>query len=371
MSEANASVTIAVETPQPSISACYAIPTNINPGEASTIYYTAANATGISVNPSVPGVSVGGSSFVVTPQTSTTYTITVTGPAGTSSSSCAVNVTVGPGGGGVTPPRIVRFTASPTQIVMGEASTLVWQVENADTVTITGLSGNLPLSGQQDVHPTQDTTYTLTATKNGQTATATATVSVTAGAKITSFTANPPTSPAPGSAVVLTCTAQNATSVSIAGAGPLVNGTVTVTPTVDTTYTCTAIGTRSQDQKTLTVKVTPNDPCKGPNPPPSCTPNTGIPPTVVIAGGPVMETLVRTVTLDASQSVSPSGYTPLKYLWTAREGRAAIANSTSATPIVYLGNLYGDYFFDVTVTDSRGNVSTGTIDIRLVVTRIP
>ncbi len=85
----------------------------------------------------------------------------------------------------------------------------------------------------------------------------------------------------------------------------------------------------------------------------------------------MFETVVRNVTLDASQSVSPAGFTPLKYLWTAREGRAAIANATSATPMVYLGNLYGDYFFDVTVTDARGNVATGSVDVRLVVTRIP
>ena len=69
--------------------------------------------------------------------------------------------------------------------------------------------------------------------------------------------------------------------------------------------------------------------------------------------------------------VSPGGFAPLKYFWTSREGRAAISGANTPTPIVYLGNLYGDYFFDVTVTDSRGNVSTGTIDVRLVVTRIP
>ena len=56
--------------------------------------------------------------------------------------------------------------------------------------------------------------------------------------------------------MVLTCSAQNATSVTIAGAGPLTNGSTVVNPHVDTTYTCTAVGTRSQDTKTLTVKVT-------------------------------------------------------------------------------------------------------------------
>jgi hypothetical protein len=91
----------------------------------------------------------------------------------------------------------------------------------------------------------------------------------------------------------------------------------------------------------------------------------------VIVGGPVLETVVRTVRLDASQSSSPAGFTPLTYSWTAREGRAAIDNPSSPTPTVYLGNLYGDYFFDLTVTDARGNTATSTIDVKLVVTRVP
>ena len=34
-------------------------------------------------------------------------------------------------------------------------------------------------------------------------------------------------------------------------------------------------------------------------------------------------------------------------------------------------NLYGDYIFDLTVTDAKGNVSTGTVTVRLAVTRVP
>jgi hypothetical protein len=357
-SEENATATVVVEIAQTRVFGCSATPTNIAAGEAATISFSTENATGISVSPSVPSVPVGGGSFVVTPTTTTTYTITVTG-AGNQTSSCAVTVTVSDQQAA---PRIVRFTAAPTQVVSGESSTLVWQVENADTVTISPTVGDVPLSGTQDVTPTADTTYTLTATNAAGTTTATASVSVTGGAQITSFTANPPTSPAPGSTVVLTCLAENATSVTVAGAGPLVNGSVVVRPTVDTTYTCTAVGTRSQDTRTLTVTVTqPEEP-----PPPA-----GPPPTVVIAGAPVIESVVRTVVLDASQSFSPAGFGPLRYLWTSRDGRGGIANATSPTPTVYLGNLFGEYFFDVTVTDARGNVSVGSITVKLVVTRIP
>ncbi len=359
ISEENATATVVVQIPQTTIAGCMATPTNINAGEAATINFQTTNATGVTVTPNVPGVGTSGS-FVVTPTTTTTYTITAMGN-GNQTVSCTVAVAVNPPNAG--PPRIIRFTASPDSIVAGEKSALAWQVENADTVTITSL-GTVQLTGTQDVTPAQTTTYTLTATNKQSSATATVTVTVTGGAKITSFTANPPTSPSPGQNVVLSCQTTNATSVTIAGAGPLAgNGTVVVNPQVDTTYTCTAVGVRSTDTRTLLVRVT-----QPPPPPPG---PMGPPPSVVIAGGPVLETVVRTVTLDASQSFSPAGFTPLKYFWTSREGRAAIANGTTATPVVYLGELFGDYFFDVTVTDARGNVATGTIDIRLVVTRIP
>lgn len=358
ISEANATATVVVNTLPTSFTSCYATPTNINLGEAATVYFQTTNATSVTVTPPVPGIGLGGS-FVVSPTATTTYTLLASGPGGTSTCAVTVSVNVGPTG----PPRIIKFTAVPDSIIAGEKSTLLWNVENADTVSITSL-GTVQLTGTQDVTPIQTTTYTLTATNKASSATAQATITVGQPARIISFTATPPVSPTPGANVKLTCLAENATSVTIAGAGPVAtDGTVIVTPLVDTTYTCTAVGVRSQDTKTIIVRVT--------QPPPPPPPPSGPPPTVVIKGGPVMETLVRTVQLDASASFSPSNYGPLKYYWTSRESRAAIANGNTATPIVYLGNLYGDYFFDVTVTDARGNVATGTIDVRLVVTRIP
>ncbi len=362
VSEENATATVVVQLPATTIAGCTATPTNINAGEAATINFSTTNATSVTVTPTVPGVGNTGS-FVVNPTATTSYTITAMG-AGSQTVACTVTVSVNPAV--VTPPRIIRFAATPDTVPTGTKSTLAWQVENADTVSITTL-GTVQLTGTRDVTPAQTTTYTLTATNKQGSSTATATVTVTqpvAAVSINSFTANPPVSAGPGMNVVLTCLAANATSVTIAGAGPLAgNGSVVVNPQVDTTYTCTAVAGSSQDSKSLLVKVTqPVGPGPGPQ---------GPPPTVLIAGGPVFETVVRNVTLDASQSFSPAGFAPLKYLWTAREGRSAIANATSATPMVYLGNLYGSYFFDVTVTDARGNVATGSVEVRLVVTRIP
>ncbi len=360
VNEENATVTVVVNLPQTRVFGCFATPTNINSGEAATINYQTENATNVTVSPPVSGNIGTSGSFVVNPTQSTQYTITATG-AGNQTSVCTVSVTVNTTP--AAPPRIIRFTATPASIVSGQHSTLNWQVENADTVTIDNGVGTVALTGSQDVAPTQTTTYTLTATSRTGTSTAQVTVNVTQGVQITTFTANPPTSPAPGTNVTLTCLANNATSVTIAGAGALSpNGTVVVQPTVDTTYTCTAVGQGgTQDTRTLTVKVTQ----------PGGGGGGGTPPVVVITGGPLIETVVRPNRLDASQSTSPAGATPLKYFWTSRNGRAAIDDPTSPTPMVYLGNLYGDYIFDLTVTDAKGNVSTGTVTVRLAVTRVP
>jgi hypothetical protein len=353
--EDNATATVVVSQPQVQITSCSATPTNIMAGESSTLSYQTANASQVSIS-GIGNVSNSGS-VTVSPTATTTYTVTAAGQGtGTTSATCQVTVTVTPG----SLPRIDKFTGAPLSILAGQTSTLLWQVENATTVTISTL-GNEPLTGTQDVKPQQTTTYTLTASNGVGSVTATVTINVQTGAKISSFTANPSTSPSPGSPVTLTCLATNATSVTVAGAGALdSNGSVVVKPTVDTTYTCTAVGANgSSDTASLTVNVTPT------------TPPGGQPPVVVIQGGPVIETNVRDLGLNAAQSSSPAGNNPLTYLWTSRNTTAAISDPTSPTPIVHLGQLFGDYFFDVTVTDSKGNKSTGTIDVKLVVTRVP
>ena len=276
--EDNATATVVVTQAQVQITACSATPTNIMAGETSTISYQTVNASQVSITG--VGTVANSGSITVTPTMTTTYVVTATGEGtGSTSATCQVTVTVTPG----SLPRIDKFTGAPLSIVSGQTSTLLWQVENATTVSISTL-GNEPLTGTQDVKPQQTTTYTLTASNSVGSVTATVTINVQAGVKISSFTANPSTSPSPGSPVTLTCLATNATSVTVAGAGALnSSGSVTVNPTVDTTYTCTAVGAGgSTDTASLTVKVTP-----------TTTPPTGQPPIVVIQGGPVIETVVR------------------------------------------------------------------------------
>lgn len=58
------------------------------------------------------------------------------------------------------------FTVEPSSITAGQSATLRWAVENADSVSISGL-GTVQASGSRSVSPASTTTYELTATGPG------------------------------------------------------------------------------------------------------------------------------------------------------------------------------------------------------------
>ncbi len=361
-----ATVTVTVQQPAPKLAVCTAVPMTINQGESANIVYNTLNADTVTITPGFGNVAPNGQ-VTVSPSSSTTYTITATNQFG--SDTCTVAIQVTPGSA----PRIVRFSAGPLSIPAGGTSTLVWQVENATTVSIAPTVGTVALVGTQDVKPPQTTTYTLTATNNFGTVTASATVTVTippppVNPTITSFTANPPTSPSPGSPVVLTCLAQNATKVTVSGVGDVnVNGSITVNPQTTTTYVCVATNSAgAQASANLTVPVTAAGGGGGTGPVITVTSTTAnCTPGVITGGTATCQTVVRFVDLNLS-GTSPSGNTPLTYLVTSRNNQALVINPTSASTSVQLGVLKGDYLFDVTVTDSKGNKTTITIDVQYV-----
>ena len=357
--EANATTTVMVEIPEVRVVSCFASPASIFRGESSTISYLTENARSVTIEPGIGTVQPSGS-VVVSPTTTTAYRVIAVGTDGVSQSVCNANVTVSDRAG---LPRIVRFTADPTLIGEGESSVLNWTTEGATQVSITAL-GDVDAAGSRSVSPRSTTTYTLTASNPTGTVTAVATVTVIGAARITSFTANPPVSPRPGAGVILTCLAENATQIDIQpNNGQNITAQTQVFPTVDTTYTCTATGPRSRDTKTVFVKVTPLPPDPGIG--------DGQEPVIKIAGGPIIETVVRHNQLDASQSVSPSGDTPLTYSWSVRNGRAAILSPNSAVTVVQLNQAIGDYVFDLTVTDSKGRRTTQSVTVRLVKQPLP
>jgi hypothetical protein len=340
-----ATVTVAGSSTQ--VTFCYATPSNIILGESATLVWQTVNANSVTISPAIGSEAANGN-FVVTPTASTNYTIVANGPNG-ASNSCAVSVTVTNG----QVPRIIQFSASPQNITAGQSSTLLWVVENATSVSIDNGLGNVSEGGTQVVSPTATTTYRLTATNPAGNVTSQATVNVSAAVSITSFTATPNPSPSPGAAVVLNCQAANAASITLNGA--ITNGnsaTMTVNPQATTAYTCIATGANGQTvQQSLTVTVPGGNGGGNSNP------------TIVIKGGNVITTNQRNITLDASASFSPSGNTPLTFVWTSLNDRAIITNAGSAVAQVQVGLIPGQYLFQLTVIDSKGNSATAIVTV--------
>lgn len=163
------------------------------------------------------------------------------------------------GDGNQAPPQILSFEASPTTINPGGSSTLSWQTSNADSVTINQGVGTVSGSGSTSVSPTQQTTYTLTASNDNGSVTAQVTVSIGALPLpvINSFAANPATIEE-GSSASLSWSVSNADTLSINQGIGNVNGptgSTTVTPDESTTYQLTATNAAGSVTDTVTVTV--------------------------------------------------------------------------------------------------------------------
>jgi hypothetical protein len=248
----NQAVTVTVggtTTGTPQILRFEANPLSITPGGSSTLSWATTGATTVSIS-GVGNVNPNGSTTVQPTQT-TTYTLTATSADG-KSVTAPITVTVA----AANIPQIVTFVATPQTISAGQSTKLCWQVNGATSIAIApGVGSNLNANDCATVSPTVTTTYTLTATN--ATGSIQGNVTVNVGAvQILSFTATPPNSNAAGAPVVLSWTTANATSVVLIGGdiGPQtlpVNGTFTINPISNQTYTLTAYGPGGQ-----TVSVT-------------------------------------------------------------------------------------------------------------------
>ncbi len=87
---------------------------------------------------------------------------------------------------------INSFTAEPSSIERGQASTLSWSISNATDMTISGGVGAVQSQGQRQVFPTSTTTYTLTANGPGGSDSRTVTVTVSTAPPPPPPTAAPP-----------------------------------------------------------------------------------------------------------------------------------------------------------------------------------
>lgn len=194
--------------------------------------------------PSVPitGMNSAKASFTAADGQTYIFRVTVTDTGGLKSTARTTVTTI------KTPEiRIVQFSATPDVVTAGQSATLQWNVENADTVTISPQVGTVRSAGTATVAPGQTTQYTLTARANGRETTANVTIRVNplgpSNPEVIRFEAAPSTIQ-PGQSATLSWTTQGAQSVRIAGVGenlPL-NGSRVVSPTSTTTYTLVAVG---------------------------------------------------------------------------------------------------------------------------------
>jgi hypothetical protein len=235
----------------------------------------------------------------------------------------------------------VRFEATPSRVSEGQQTTLVWNMENATTVNITGI-GNVSASGSSSVQVNENTTYTLTASNEGGEVTATAVVTVASqGVRIINFTIDPPVVANPGDPATLRWETQNATKVTISGVGEVeASGSIVVNPVTVTTYNLLASDGFSQVQAVVIAKVE----------------NANHSP-IAIADAPfwfVSDKTTGSGQIDGSRSSDPDG-DPITYEWRSiGEKNARIVSQNSQSPTVEFLDGWGRYHFELVVVDDKG-----------------
>jgi len=238
-------------------------------------------------------------------------------------------------------PAITSFTANPTTILTGGTAGLTGVFANGNGTIMPG--GMTATSGKTiSVSPSASTTYTLTVTNSaGISVTQTATITVTpaspAAPTITSFTANPTTITAGGSA--------NLTGVFSGGTGMITPGNiaatsgsaVSVTPSATTTYTLTVTNSAGVAlTQTATVTVTT---ASAPSAPTGLTATAGD----------------ATVSLSWTASAGATSYNVYRGTTSGGEGATPIATGISGTTYTDTTVSNGTpYYYKVAAVNTAG-----------------
>ncbi len=153
--------------------------------------------------------------------------------------------------------RILRYQANPTTIRPGQTSTIVWQVINADEVTITGIGRVDANGGSSTVAPVDTTQYRITAKNRVGEVNETLSITVERpDARVLACSAQPMNITAGESSTIFYAT-QGADTVTITGLGTVEpSGSRVVTPTQTTTYTVTAANRFGQSTCNVRIQVT-------------------------------------------------------------------------------------------------------------------
>jgi len=267
---ATASATLMVN-PLPTVTFT-AAPQSIAPGQSATLTWSSTHATAcVASNGWNGNLAVSGASTVApTALGTTTYVITCTGVGGTASSSVSVNVVI--------PLPSMNMTVNPTQITVGQSSTVTWSSSYATSCTATGAwSGTMPTSGTQTVTPATPGPNIFYLSCGGAGGTRDDSVTVTVAAA-------PPPSPTPtvalsasattisvGQTVQLAWSSTNATSCSASGdwSGSLsTSGSLALTPTTigSDKYSLSCTGQGGTATESVTITAAASTPAPTPTP---------------------------------------------------------------------------------------------------------
>ena len=248
-------------TPPPSvpvISSFTATPSSIIVGGSSTLAWTVAGATSLSISQGVGAVT--GSSVSVSPIATTTYTLTASNSAGTVTASTTVTVS-----SATVPVATVTVILASSTLYAGQTTQATATVRDADGNILVGRIVTWSSTPSAGVDQTGLVTAgypgvpLITATCEGRTGSAALTVlAITVAPMISSFTATPSTITSGGSST-MTWSVTGATSLSInQGVGAVTGTNASVSPTTTTTYTLTA--TNSAGTVTANTTVTVSNP---------------------------------------------------------------------------------------------------------------
>jgi hypothetical protein len=184
----SATVSVTGSTPAPTVNLS-ASPNSVASGNASTLTWTASNATACTASGGWSGAkaTTGGSQSTGALTASKSYTLTCSGSGGSASHSATVSISA------ATPAPTVAISASPASISSGASSTLSWSASNATSCTASGgWSGSKTMSGNQATGAlTANASYTLTCTGSGGSTSHSATVAVTGATATTLATKYP------------------------------------------------------------------------------------------------------------------------------------------------------------------------------------
>lgn len=147
-------------------------------GGTTTLSWSVKNATEVSISPTVGAVAQTGTTPVFV-NTNTTFVLTATSSDG-EQVSCPAIVTREPEPEVFTCENNVTFSAANSSVRRGNSTTLSWNVQSADSVSISVINAT-SFTGTQSVAPNDTTTYVLSATKGSKTVECPVTVSVTTG----------------------------------------------------------------------------------------------------------------------------------------------------------------------------------------------